>query len=69
MSALFQKLAQSQPSTEAPAASRSRAPDDTAPINVKARFSEAQVEKLRRMATARGVSIATILRELVDAAR
>lgn len=51
-----------------PPVHRARAGNKTAPVNLKARISVTHREELERRAAARGVSVATILREVLDAA-
>lgn len=50
-----------------PRTARGRAANGTTPVNLKVRLSAAQADKLERLSAGRGVSIAQVVRELVDA--
>jgi hypothetical protein len=47
---------------------RAKAANGTTPTSLKIRLSALQAEKLERMSAARGVSLATIVRELIERA-
>jgi hypothetical protein len=52
-----------------PVAVRGRAPNGSTPEVTRIRFTAEQREKLGRLAAARGVSLAQVVRDLVEAAR
>lgn len=65
MTTLLSRLLASGPS--AVASSRARAQDHTTPVNLKVRVTEAHAQRLQARAAHRGVSVATVVREILDA--